>query len=298
MIGYPHFVNMLAPVLSSDEFCFEPTENHNVLARVWEYARASAVYCMHGVATRFRGGELALLLGRPVVMHWIGTDVLVARSAHTQGLFARKLVDSCVHWCEVPWISEELRSMGIWADVVPLASTLIPEEPPVLPAEFRVLTYLGNRPDFYGYQAIRRLALEFPHLPFIVVGDSGLRNEDVPPNLTLLGRVSNISHQYAQASVLIRMTDHDGLSFMVLEALAHGRHVVWSYPFEGCMRATNYDMLRCHVETLVRQHQQGELTLNAAGLGFVRREYDPSQIASNIRRRMLGVIENGAAGRK
>src|SRR6266403_1239163 len=41
---------------------------------------------------------------------------------------------------------------------------------------------------------------------------------------------------YKRASVVWRPVRHDGLSFMVLEALGHGRHVLWTYEFPGCVK--------------------------------------------------------------
>ena len=36
---------------------------------------------------------------------------------------------------------------------------------------------------------------------------------------------------YNRTSVLLRLTEHDGLSNMVMESLAMNRHVVWTYDF-------------------------------------------------------------------
>lgn len=295
MRGLPHFVGMLAPVLSGEDLRFEPSRERRDFFTLRQFLRAHAVYYISGSATRSRLASLALLLRKPVIMHWVGTDVLNALADHAADKLSPHLVRSCVHWTEVPWTAQELASVGIQAAVVPLTSAVFPATLPPLPPEFRILTYFGARPQFYGFDHLCRLAEDFPDVPVHVVGDCGLRQQDVPINMKLLGRLENMHEQYAQCSVYVRMTKHDGLSFMVLEALSYGRHVVWTYPFEGVLWANDYGTLRRHVERLLHVHEGGELRLNTTGQDFVRREYDPEKVAANLRRRVREVISRDRA---
>jgi hypothetical protein len=285
---------MLAPVLSGEDLRFEPSGLRRDFSTLRQFLQARAVYYISG-ELRSKLASLAALLRKPVVMHWVGTDVLNALAAYAEGHLNWRMARSCVHWTEVPWIAQELASIGIQAQVVPLTSAAFPTRFPPLPPEFRILTYFGVRTQFYGFEHLRRLAEDFPDVPVHVVGDCGLRQQDVPVNMKLLGRVNNMYEQYAQCSVYVRMTQHDGLSFMVLESLAHGRHAIWTYPFEGVLFAKDYGSLRQHVERLLSLHRQGQLALNAAGAEFVRRTYDPEKVAANLRRHMMEVI---AAKRK
>ena len=289
--GLPHFVRMLAPLLSSEGLWFEPSGLRRDFFTLRQFLRARAIYFISSSATTSTMANLALFFHKPVVMHWVGTDVLKALDAHTQGRISRRLSQSCIHWTEVPWTAKELASIGIQARVMPLTSAEFPATLPPMPPEFTILTYFDGRPQFYGFEHLRRLAEDFPDVPVHVVGDCDLRQQDVPINMKLLGRVENMHEQYAQCSVYVRMTQHDGLSFMVLESLGHGRHAIWTYPFEGVLLANDYQSLRDHVDRLLSLHRKKELRVNDAGAQFVRREYYPDKIADNLRRRMAEVID-------
>jgi hypothetical protein len=147
---------MLRPVLSSEELWFEASGQRRDFFTLRQLLRARAVYFISGSATTSTIANLALLFRKPVVMHWVGTDILKTLDAHAQGRLSQRFSQACIHWTGVPWIAEELASIGIQAQVVPLTSAAFPARFPPLPLEFRILTYFGVRTQFYGFEHLRR----------------------------------------------------------------------------------------------------------------------------------------------
>ena len=56
---------------------------------------------------------------------------------------------------------------------------------------------------------------------------------------------------------------------MVLESLGHGRHVLWTYPFPGCIEARGAEDARNHIARLHALHEQGLLRINEEGVCLI-----------------------------
>lgn len=306
IMGLPYFGRMLTEVLSSPEWevshlppspLFSPASVRAGL----QAARSDVVYSIGGRVQRYGKAFWMQLLcrQRPVrtkfVMHWVGSDVLHARRSYEQGRASRLLIDGPTHLAETTWLVEELTSIGVRAQVMPLASTKMPEEIPPLPSEFVVLTYLlPGKEAFYGSDAIAALARNLPQARFVVVG-GGQPDEALAdlPNVRLLGWVEDMSSLYRGVTVLLRLPRHDGLSFMVLECLARGRHVVWRYPIEGGLRAENMEEAREHLKSLWERHQRGTLGLNEEGITAVNQKYHSTVIRTNHLSLFDALLEEG-----
>ena len=281
---------MLSSLLTTSEVRAEQMRRVRAWRQLGSLARADAIYFIGGGAGRNRLVTLARVFRIPVVMHWVGTDCLNAARHVAAGRKLGAQARYCRHWAITPGLAEELRALGLNPAVVPLSSTVFPSELPPLPERFTALAYLPERrPQFYGSEAVRSLALEHPTVRFLVMASSPtstwIKDPPWPPNVEFLGRVQDIRKVYQETTVLVRVTRHDGLSFMVLESLAHGRHVIWSYPI-GPVRATKTESeVGAEFRRLVRMHAAGELGLNREGAAWVRTELDPQKIAADIRRR-------------
>jgi hypothetical protein len=103
----------------------------------------------------------------------------------------------------------------------------------------------------------------------------------------------NLTEVFRSTTVLWRPARHDGLSFMVLEALGHGRHVLWSYPFPGCTLVKTAPEARNEIVRLHALHQQGQLDINRAGVqGLAQHGYRPAQLKNSIRARLEAILES------
>lgn len=231
------------------------------------------------------------LLGKKVIIHWIGSDVMHAASDKGSAFqtllqkIAYKMVDS--HLADFEPSVEELKSLGIEAKVVPLMPDMpLLQEDITWPVEDRVFVYLPEtRQEFYGSEIIFRLAEEMPDINFLITRHSG---EGTPqlPNIKYLGWVEDIETVWRQVKVYLRLTKHDGLSHTVIEALARGKHVIWSYEFPHCHRAQTFEEARDTLRNILRQNQP-----NIKGMNCVRSQFEPSKIAERLRQGYLSVFK-------
>jgi hypothetical protein len=183
---------------------------------------------------------LAAALGKPIVRWWVGTDVLQCVTAPANGRRARLLDRLCTRSVAVaPHLSKELAGIGIRAAVVPSVVNpsfmALPE--PKGPIPSGVLAYLpADRGSFYGEEILARTIRANPATPFLVVGDDRHRFRG-HANVESLGWVQDMAPIYSRTGCLLRMTQHDGLPRMVIEALLLGKYVISSHEFPGCWLA-------------------------------------------------------------
>ncbi|MBA7620195.1 hypothetical protein ES703_27540 [subsurface metagenome] len=83
-------------------------------------------------------------------------------------------------------------------------------------------------------------------------------------NVKYLGWQDDMEPIYKQTTVLLRVPKHDGLSLMVLEALARGRQVIWTNKFPFCYYVHSYvDVKNALLQ--IKEHQ----VLNYRGARYV-----------------------------
>lgn len=287
---------MLASLLTVDGWDARYVESAGLRPDAWlttatSVLRADLVYLIGGQVQRWSRPDLLTRLSRrPIVMHWVGSDVTYALSAARNGRASRRLIRRPVHWTEVEWTANELRPLGIDAAIVPLTSTRLPGEPQPLPETFTVLAYLPkDRPSFYGAEGVIRLAESLPAAHFLVAGSEG-DGIIAPENVEFLGWVADMAPVYARSSVLLRLPRHDGLSFMVLEALAAARHVIWTHPLEGVLRVEGEDEARAQLQRLFAEHRAGTLDLNSPGRTFVAESLSTGIVRAEILRRFAALL--------
>jgi len=260
----------------------------------------AAAHALHADASvTFGGPEPKALIRaicearrKPLIHVWAGSDVLtVARSPmYVQAL---RLFD-IVHWTSGPQLVDELACLGIAARYVPLASAAVPDTIAPLPAQFTVLTYLPEpRRDFYGQPAVWEEARALPDIRFVVVG-AGRPEPGAPPNMEYVGEVRDMNSRIDAASVLLRLPQHDSLSQGVVEALARGRHVIWTYELPGAVRVQSSGDALAKVQALYEQHCSGSLAVNHAGIEYARAHHEPASIAQGVAKEIREAIAASA----
>lgn len=216
---------------------------------------------------------IAKLLGKKVVRHWIGTDVLNVISSKKSMLKAKFLnFFTDKHLTSSKILVNELKSTGIDTEWLPIVPEIL--TPPIVPFPdiFTVLSQMpDDRHEFYGSNIIYKLADEFPNVRFLVVLGTAEKQKKMR-NIEYLGRQENMEPIYQQSTVLIRMTKHDGISKMVLEALARGRQVIWSYKLPHCYYARNYAEVK---KALLKIREKP--VLNYEGAKYVQDTFNPKK---------------------
>ena len=231
-----------------------------------------------------------------VVYYWIGTDVLQAlndaRRSRLTPFFQASL--SNVHLAGAPWLAEELHTIGVSASCVWLPLQLPTEDVPPLPDVFTVGSYIpDSRFEFYGGPLIYEAARRLPFVRFLICGGSGRWVSRPLPNLHFLGWVSNMRQVYAQASVILRLVEHDGGGGTVREGLTMARHVIYTYRLPYTLYVPFYDgeALINLLEELYQRHQSGELSLNLEGRAYALEVWNPQKLTEILVQTLLNSFE-------
>ncbi len=219
---------------------------------------------------RFRFAQI------PIVYHWIGSDVQrIVKDAPLHRRLKKWLIDftPAFHLTVYEPLRTELARVGIPARLLPLVPAEFPAEPLPLPENFAVLSYIPTqRWDFYRGAQIVEVARMMPRVDFHIVAAPAMEN--APPNVRFHGYVDEMRPLYQQCTALVRLTNHDGLSKMVLEALAYGRYVLWNHPFPHCRFVETVEDV--HRELLALSKQED---INREGLEFVKQHFHPRVVA-------------------
>jgi glycosyltransferase involved in cell wall biosynthesis len=288
-------------IVGHDLFCAEVARLTNDLPMVWQanvlhfetkiehlssllqLARADVLYSIGQPVLGRTVGAVTRLLKKPRVVHWVGSDI---RLLEQQPQLRRDLGGARVaHVAEIEWEVEELRPQGIEAAIAPLPPRLSNGPVlPTLPEVFTILAYLPRqRAAFYGGREVELLMGDFLDKPvrFIIVGGALV---DAPPGAFVenLGWTHALAEVYARSTVLVRFTSNDGLALMVLEALAMGRHVLWTKSFPFVRKVTTYDELKGGVADLFERHCAGQLTPQWEASQYIRTGYDPAMCLQGL----------------
>jgi len=213
----------------------EGTSTRRWLKRVIEHDAIIFVeYCRPALHLQ-RQFHLAQLLGCPVIRWWVGTDVYNCLRSEEAAEAASRF-DNAVsaNIAVAPHLVGELAKVGISAAHVPSICSL-PSEPSDRRAlDKNVLVYLpGERKEFYGRNEVLKAIEAHPELQFTVVADESHSLAHYR-NVDSLGWVENMQTIWPRIGALLRITEHDGLPRMVLEALALKKQVLYSWPLQGC----------------------------------------------------------------
>ncbi len=294
--GLPYFGRAMAALLSGDGWQAQYLETRgwrpDAALRALTHARRAAVLYQLGgqIGWGSRPHLLALTVRTPMVMHWTGTDVLYARRAARRGRAVTRLQRNITHWAGAPWLAEELRSAGVAATWQPHSAIAAPAAVPSFPERFTILAYLRpGREQFYGAGSILQAAAALPEARILVAGTERLAG--APSNVRCLGWVQDMAAVYADSHVLLRLAAHDGLAFMVQEALAYGRHAVWNHSLPGVFDVRSTEQAIAQLHRLRDNQAAGRLAPNETGAQHVRERFNPARIRAELRSALARVIE-------
>jgi glycosyltransferase involved in cell wall biosynthesis len=281
VVGFDYHARYLARVLNEHAVGWHLTafagSRLGTLRALWALREADVVISFGGPGPSVALATVAQARGIPVLVVWAGSDVLIAaENPFELAVTKRHGYDNVA---VAPWLVDELHDIGIEATTLAVGAVEAVEHMAPLPQTFRVLTYLPEpRRKFYGERRVYELAARMPEVHFTVLGP-GDADRRAPSNVTFAGHVDDVPARMDASTVLLRLTDHDGASVLVLEALARGRHVVWTHDYPGVRVARNTDEAFEALSDLYQAHAGGRLAPNASGREFVRSHFAPLDIS-------------------
>ena len=80
--------------------------------------------------------------------------------------------------------------------------------------------------------------------------------------------------EYRNCVLYLRLPEHDGLSFSVLEALSHGRYVGYSHRLPNTYFIDSFARLKDVVRDLYDAFKRGGLGVNHPGAEYVRSQHN------------------------
>lgn len=262
------------------------------LKALWYIPRANCVFSINGTITESRVFDLALKNNVPIMVLWAGTDVLKAIENFQLGNFNEKYIHEIKHFCEAPWVQEELKTIGINAEILYCATANISSE--LIESESNQLTILGyipeNRSDFYGINQFIKSAKLFPKVRFLLAGSSGAAHQPLPPNVEALGWVEDMNELFIQSQVTMRYIEHDGLSNFVRESLGRGKQVLYSYPLQHCIHCPSEEVLFKEISNLLQRFERNEDLVNYDGISFIRENFTEEKVLANLVKKIKSAI--------
>jgi len=293
--GLSHFCQKLAALLDCEGWDVR-FHSHSTAADLLSLAndlrRCDLAYTWGGRIDLGKFLWAARFLGpRKLVMLWSGSDALWAKKDHAAGK-THRWVASKTHWAVSPWIADEVRSVGLSCEYVQASFVQRVKKPLPLPARFSVLAYFpsADKAQLYGWDQIVEAAKALPSIEFRIVGMRGDETLQAPENVKIQGWTQELAVVLQESCILWRPVQHDGLSFMVLEALAQGRHVLYSYPLPGCVNVKSASLAILELKRLACLHEKQNLELNRAGLEVVEREFSEEVVRKNLLNRWEEII--------
>jgi glycosyltransferase involved in cell wall biosynthesis len=287
LLGARFFCERLRPLLQRTPY---PTAwSFGVGRRYLRFLLKPQYQILYFIGAPALSGKLLLLcrlLRKRIVIHWIGSDVLRDEVVESYtGASTKQLV---AHWADAPWLAERLHSKGIHATHVPLFY-IDDEALPFPGGRFTILFYLPNdRFDFYGGREAIKIAQQFPALKVLVVANAG--SVEAPSNVEFLGWQTDMAAVYRRIHCLVRVPAHDGMSFMVLEALRHGRYVIWNHSVPGVLYASDTAGISRHLAQLYNAYNAGRLSCNLVGQEFVIKAYSADRVAERFDAALTGFL--------
>lgn len=293
VVGFDYYGRFLSTLMNERSerwhLTFYGSGKLDALRAMFAARSADAIITFGGPSPNAALVDIARSRKIPVLVIWAGSDV--ASAQRDPGLLEIIKRYGFTNVSDGPWLVDELAELGIRADYVPVTAIEAPQSLTPFPERFSVLTYLPEpRRSFYGERAVYALAREFPDVPFRVVG-RGARNPIAPKNVEFLGYVDDMPQRIDEATVVLRLPEHDGKSMLVLEALARGRHVIWNYDFPGVHHAPRTVDAAEILRTMLASHANGTFELNRAGYDYVAERFSRSVLAGGFERALDRAVE-------
>jgi glycosyltransferase involved in cell wall biosynthesis len=246
---------------------------------------------MNGVTDNSGSLNLVLKRKKKLILQWMGTDALLAMERFENKSINRKYIDYGYNFVDSKWLMEEVKSLGVAVEYLHFKSvTVVPNNK--IYDKISVTSYVAeNRQAFYGMKQIAEIAKEFPEIEFNLYG---LTHSEFPttPNVHFNGWVSpeKFAERLKTSAIFLRLTEHDGFSVSVIEALGYGCEVIWSLPSEFTYLATNTTEAIAKMHFLISKIEKEGMKPNQEMIAIVKSTFNPETLSKNYIQKLKEIV--------
>ena len=171
--------------------------------------------------------------GIKIYLWWIGTDVYNAMNRlHRFRLRDISRLRNVTHLAVSDNLKEELKTIGITAEVLTLVPDISNLNPMPLPKKYTVAVYMpSSHLQFYRYGDMKKIVKALPDINFIFYGNRDKLDVESFSNVKVRGWVRDTRVIFRDCNALARLTIHDGFPKSVIEAVLLNRSVVTNQKF-------------------------------------------------------------------
>ncbi|MBM3160909.1 MAG: glycosyltransferase [Bacteroidetes bacterium] len=253
---------------------------------------SDVVISMNGVTDNSGSLNLVLKWKKKLILQWMGTDASLAMERFKNKTMERKYIDYACNFVDSEWLMKEVKSIDLKPEYLHFKSVIVKPNPTVY-KRISVMSYVAeNRQAFYGMERIAELAKAFPEVDFQLFG---LTKSDFPitSNVHLNGWVSadEFENRLRETPIFLRLTEHDGFSVSVIEALGAGCEVMMSLPFELTYLARNTNEAIEGMKQLINRIERRGMKTNEEMMELVKDRYNPEALATNYIQKIKEIVK-------
>ena len=286
--GLPYFSERFAKDLKDfdkeSSFIFLDTYNSKLaqLKFLFLLPFADCVISFNGVTDNSGSLNYVVKWKKKLILQWMGTDALLAMQRFKNKTIKRDYIDHAANFVDSIWLKEEVESVQLSTEFVYFKSV------EVFPSiekydKIAVATYIAqNRQEFYGLNRVIALAKQFPEIEFNIFG-MDVSEIELPSNARLHGWVQGAVFKKAikETPIFLRLTDHDGFSVAVIEALSYGAEVLMSLPYDLTALATNEDQTYLALKNAIQKVESRGMTPNHEQIELIKIRYNRERLVTS-----------------
>jgi hypothetical protein len=249
------------------------------------------VISFNGVSDQSGSLDWVLFFRKKLVMQWMGTDLLLAEERMKNCTINRKYIDYATHFHDSVWFGEELKALNISSTRLDFKYGEISTVPVAKYEAITVLAYIAQtRQAFYGFDETLAAAWAYPEISFNIIGMNHTEDE-VPNNMKLLGwqTAEEVNTLMKACGIYIRLTKHDGFSVTLIEALATGAEVIWSYKADNCHYAQTKEELIEKIRLCSKLIEERNYMPNLANIEMIKTDFSKAKITTNYCKKLHDV---------
>lgn len=275
--GLPHFSEILVKDLKEFDasntyvFCDTYTSKWGKLKYMLNLPFSKVVISSNGVSDPSVSLSLALKWKKKMIMQWHGSDVIIAMDRLKKGTIHKEFIQASEHLISAPWFREELKGLVDNCVDAPISYTRDVGNDQVY-ERFSVITYFPEGKEvFYGWQFIQEFAQNNPDVEVKVVGNTG-KGLKASKNVSFLGWIKQeeLMEEMRKTPVFLRLTEHDGKSVMVSQALGVGCEVVWTNRMGHCHYFSRQEKLEKTIHEIHKLVKTRNMNPNQESIQFAQ----------------------------